>query len=48
MEKEEMLAIFRETEGILHGHFQLASGRHSDTYMQCAKLFMHPDKSRLI
>ncbi len=41
----EMIKIFEETEGIKKGHFQLASGRHADTYMQCAKLFMYPDKS---
>lgn len=48
MEKEKVLEVFKETEGILKGHFQLASGRHSDTYMQCAKLFMYPDKSRML
>ncbi|GHT13558.1 orotate phosphoribosyltransferase [Bacteroidia bacterium] len=31
--------------GILRGHFLLTSGRHSDTYMQCAKLFVHPAES---
>jgi len=45
MEKSEVMKIFEETGGILHGHFQLASGRHSDTYMQCAKLFMYADKA---
>ena len=48
MTNEQVLEIFRETEGILKGHFRLASGRHSDTYMQCAKLFMYPDKSELL
>ncbi|MBQ2711747.1 MAG: orotate phosphoribosyltransferase, partial [Clostridia bacterium] len=48
MEQEKILQIFQETDGILKGHFQLASGRHSDTYMQCAKLFMYPDKSALL
>lgn len=45
MTNEDILQVFRETEGILSGHFQLACGRHSGTYMQCAKLFMYPDKS---
>ncbi|NLL37372.1 MAG: orotate phosphoribosyltransferase [Fretibacterium sp.] len=32
--------------GVLQlGHFRLTSGKHSDKYMQCAKLFEHPDKS---
>lgn len=42
---EEILEVFRKTGGILHGHFLLTSGRHSDTYMQCAKLFVHPEES---
>ncbi len=42
---EQILDVFKKTEGILHGHFLLTSGRHSDTYMQCAKLFVHPEES---
>jgi orotate phosphoribosyltransferase len=34
-----MLADFKKSGGILSGHFLLTSGRHADTYMQCAKLF---------
>ena len=45
---EEILQIFRETEGVLKGHFLLTSGRHSDTYMQCAKLFVNPQKSEML
>lgn len=45
MTKEEILAAFDKTGGVLKGHFLLTSGRHSDTYMQCAKLFVHPDES---
>ncbi len=43
--KEEVLKSFEKTEGILKGHFLLTSGRHSDTYMQCAKLFVDPAES---
>lgn len=39
MKEKEILEIFAKTGGILNGHFKLTSGRHSDTYMQCAKLF---------
>ncbi len=28
-----------------HGHFRLTSGLHSDSYMQCAALFEHPDET---
>lgn len=45
LSKEKVLAEFEKTNGILTGHFQLTSGRHSDTYMQCAKLFEHPEAS---
>jgi len=41
----DVLKIFEKTGGILKGHFLLTSGRHSDTYMQCAKLFVYPDES---
>ena len=40
MTNNEALEIFKSTGGILKGHFLLTSGRHSDTYMQCAKLFI--------
>ncbi len=30
------------------GHFLLTSGRHSDTYMQCARLFEQPVYSEMI
>ena len=46
--QEEMFKIFEKTGGILKGHFILTSGRHSDTYMQCAKLFVDPKASELL
>ncbi|MGL4347290.1 MAG: orotate phosphoribosyltransferase [Chitinophagaceae bacterium] len=45
---ESILEIYTSAKAILKGHFQLASGQHSDTYMQSAKLFMYPQKSRII
>ena len=48
MTNEEILEVFKQTEGILKGHFLLTSGRHSDTYMQCAKLFVDPEKSEML
>lgn len=41
MTQEKILGIFRETGVMLEGHFLLTSGRHSDRYMQCAKLFQN-------
>ncbi|MEG0071601.1 MAG: orotate phosphoribosyltransferase [Raoultibacter sp.] len=38
MEREEILKALQETGAVRHGHFQLTSGRHSDTYIQCARV----------
>jgi orotate phosphoribosyltransferase len=43
MTENEIKKIFLEKEAMLEGHFQLTSGRHSDTYLQCAKVLMYPD-----
>lgn len=48
MTKNEVLEVFKKTGGILKGHFLLTSGRHSDTYMQCAKLFVYPEQAKLL
>jgi orotate phosphoribosyltransferase len=42
MKKEEVLALFRETEALLEGHFLLTSGLHSPQYFQCAKVLQCP------
>lgn len=34
--------ILKETEALLHGHFLLSSGLHSDMYIQCAKMLQYP------
>lgn len=43
---DDVLSLFKESQAIMHGHFVLTSGLHSDTYMQCAKLFEHGDISQ--
>jgi orotate phosphoribosyltransferase len=40
--KEEVLQMFEAAGAIRHGHFQLTSGRHSSTYMQCALVLQYP------
>lgn len=40
MDREEILSELKEAEAILQGHFILSSGLHSDTYIQCARVFM--------
>jgi orotate phosphoribosyltransferase len=42
MTEEALLKIFYKTGALLKGHFLLTSGRHSDTYFQCAKVLQYP------
>jgi orotate phosphoribosyltransferase len=35
--------ILEDTQAIRTGHFRLTSGRHSDTYVQCARVCEYPD-----
>lgn len=37
-----VLEALKDAGAILHGHFQLTSGRHSDTYVQCARILEDP------
>ena len=39
---KDFIKIFEETQALMHGHFILSSGLHSDTYFQCAKVLQHP------
>ena len=48
MNKQELLNIFEETEALQYGHFILSSGKRSDTYCQCSKLFIDPKTSTII
>ena len=48
MDRAEMERIFKQTGLMLEGHFLLPSGRHSNRYMQCAKLFQYPEYSEMI
>ena len=48
MTTEQALEVYRSTGAILKGHFKLTSGRHSDTYMQSAKVFVDPKASETL
>ena len=41
-DQTEILAIFKSSEALLEGHFQLTSGKHSPHYFQCAKVLQYP------
>ena len=40
------LAVLKKTKALIKGHFVLSSGLHSPSYVQCAKLLSHPNKSK--
>jgi orotate phosphoribosyltransferase len=42
------LEILKSCGALLEGHFLLSSGRHSDQYFQCARLFQYPDRAAAV
>jgi len=45
MDREAVLAEFRDAEALLEGHFLLSSGLHSPIYLQCARVLMNPRRA---
>lgn len=43
MSDSEVLQTLKELGAIHNGHFVLTSGRHSDTYVQCARILENPE-----
>ena len=43
---EKIINILKDCDALLEGHFLLSSGKHSNRYVQCAKLLRFPDKSQ--
>jgi len=41
--KDRIEEILKETNVLQEGHFLLTSGRHSDKYMQCARILEYPN-----
>ena len=42
LSREEVVRIFETAGAIRHGHFELSSGLHSGTYVQCAQVLQYP------
>jgi len=42
LSREEILRMFEDSGAIRHGHFELSSGLHSGTYVQCALVLQYP------
>lgn len=43
MTESEVLSALEDARAILNGHFRLTSGRHSDRYVQCARVLEDPE-----
>ena len=46
MDKKEIISLFKKTGVIEKGHFELSSGKHADTYLQCAKILQYPQYTK--
>ena len=42
MTDQQILDAFTTCDALCKGHFELTSGLHSDTYIQCARVLEHP------
>ena len=42
MSQSDVLAALEDARAVLRGHFRLTSGRHSDRYVQCARVLEDP------
>jgi len=48
MEQEKVLEILTKTDVLMEGHFLLTSGKHSNKYLQCARIFQYPEYAEQI
>ncbi len=40
--QKEVIKILKESGALLEGHFLLSSGRHAESYIQCAQVLQYP------
>lgn len=40
---DKTVELLKKSDALLEGHFLLSSGKHSNRYIQCAKLIEHPE-----
>ena len=45
MHGDEVMQLFERVGAVRHGHFELSSGRHSSTYVQCALVLQYPESA---
>ena len=46
--KDQLLAVFRKSNALQRGHFELSSGLHSGHYFQCAQVLQYPKQAAII
>jgi len=46
MSQDKVLELMEDLGALHRGHFLLSSGRHSDTYFQCARILQYPELAR--
>ena len=46
--ENKVMDLLKETDAFLEGHFLLSSGKHSNGYVQCAKLLQYPEKASVV
>lgn len=45
---EKIIEILKKSDALLEGHFLLSSGKHSNRYVQCAKVLRFPDMAEKV
>lgn len=45
MHADDVMQLFERVGAVRHGHFELSSGRHSSTYVQCALVLQYPESA---
>jgi orotate phosphoribosyltransferase len=48
MTREQLLKVLEEVGAVRQGHFELSSGLHSGTYIQCAAVLQYPNHAEAI
>ena len=46
--REKLLGMFRKSNALQRGHFELSSGLHSGHYFQCAQVLQYPKQASII
>ena len=46
--RDQLLEMFRKSNALQRGHFELSSGLHSGHYFQCAQVLQHTEQSATI